>query len=197
MSSTAREYFTVDLRGLRVGLRARAASSGHTESTVLRSVLAAALGDCRIDLSPLSAGADGPMSPAQVKLSVRLPRTACSRLDRHARAAGLSRGVYLTRLIDGAPPLVASTDRAAMFNALNASSAELALLSRDINHLTQLLRASSLAAARAYRGLLDTLDGDVRKHLDLSASVIAKLTADRKGRAWLKPTTSNLTGSSP
>jgi hypothetical protein len=62
---------------------------------------------------------------AQVKLSVRLPRTASSRQDHNARAAGLSRGVYLARLIDGAPPVVASSDRAAMFNALNASSAEL------------------------------------------------------------------------
>ncbi len=90
------------------------------------------------------------MIAPQVKLSVRLPRTASSRLDRSARAAGLSRGVYLARLIDGVPPVVASSDRSAMFNALNASSNELALLSRDINHLTRLLRQGSFQAAREY-----------------------------------------------
>lgn len=179
MSSTRREFFTVDLRGLRAGLRARAASSGQTESAVLRSVLAAALGDRRIDLSPLFAGAEGPIGPAQVKLSVRLVKTASSRLDPNARAAGLSRGVYLTRLIDGAPPVVASSDRAAMFNALNASSAELALLSRDINHLTRLLRQGSFQAAREYSGRHESLDGVLRAHLALAAPVLAELSSMR------------------
>ena len=197
MTSSSREYFTVDLRGLRAALAARAARDGLTESDVLRSVLAAALQED--DGSPMPAVEQLDLGPPvrQVKLSVRVSPLAAHRLDRSARAAGLSRGAYLMRLIDGAPPVVPSAERAKGFAALNVSAGELALLSRDINHLTQLLRASSLAAARAYRGLLDTLDGDVRKHLDLSASVIAKLTADRKGRAWLKPTTSNLTGSSP
>jgi hypothetical protein len=39
----AREYFTVDLRGLRPALAARAAEHRMTESDVLRSALAAAL----------------------------------------------------------------------------------------------------------------------------------------------------------
>jgi hypothetical protein len=58
-------------------------------------------------------------------------------------------------------------ERAAGFAALNASASELAVLSRDINHLTHLLRIGSVAAAREYRGRLATLDGDVRKHLEL------------------------------
>src|SRR5664279_5556791 len=148
MSPPSREFFTVDLRGLRAGVRARAASNGLTESAVLRSVLAAGLGAEHSDSTAPSAGTGGTVFAPQVKLSVRLPRTTSSRLDRNARAAGLSRGVYLTRLIDGAPPVVASSDRAAMFNALNASSAELALLSRDINHLTRLLHQGSFQAAR-------------------------------------------------
>ena len=44
MSSPAREFFTLDLRGLRAGLRERAASQGLTESAVVRGILAAALG---------------------------------------------------------------------------------------------------------------------------------------------------------
>ena len=101
------------------------------------------------------------------------------------------------RLIDGAPPVIPSAERAKGFAALNASASELALLSRDLNHLTHLLRAGALAAAREYRGLLDTLDGDVRKHLDLSASVIAELMSDRKGRAWTKAASSRQTRSPP
>jgi mevalonate pyrophosphate decarboxylase len=101
------------------------------------------------------------------------------------------------RLIDSAPPVIPSTERVAGFAALNASASELALLSRDINHLTHLLRTGSFAAAREYRGRLDTLDGDVRKHLELSASVIAELMSDRRGRAWATSSTSALTGSPP
>jgi hypothetical protein len=197
MSSTSREYFTVDLRGLRAALAARAARDGITESDVLRSALSVTLREG--DPSPLRSVELLDLSPAirQIKLSVRVSPLAARRLDLNARDAGLSRGAYLMRLIDGAPPVIPSAERAAGFAALNASASELAIFSRDINHLTHLLRAGSLAAAREYRRLLDTLDGDVRKHLELSASVIAELMSDRKGRAWTKPASSIPTRSPP
>lgn len=176
MSSLSREFFTVDLRGLRAGLKSRAASLGLTESLVVRSILAAALGVERSDSSGPSAG---PMTTPQIKLSVRLPRTAASRLDRNARAAGLSRGIYPTRLIDGAPSVVASSDRAAMFNALNASSNELALLSRDLNHLTRLLRQGSSQAAREYTARHDSVDRIVQAHLALAAPILSELSSMR------------------
>ena len=179
MSSPSRKFFTVDLRGLRAGLRARAASHGLTESAVVRGILAAALGAEYSDSSAQSAGAGSPMTAPQVKLSVRLPRTAASRLDHSARAAGLSRGVYLTRLIHGASPVVASSDRAAMFNALNASSNELALLSRDMNHLTRLLRQGSFQAAREYTARHDSVDRIVQDHLTLAAPILAELSSMR------------------
>ena len=198
MSSTAREYFTVDLRGLRAALTARAARDGLTESDVLRSALAAALGGAGV-ASPIPIPGPRDRLPAgrHVKLSVRVSLLVAYRLDLNGRAAGLSRGAYLMRLIDAAPPVIPSIERAAGFAALNASASELAVLSRDINHLTHLLRTGSVAAAREYRGRLATLDGDVRKHLDLSAAVIAELMSDRKGRAWARPSTSSLTRSPP
>ena len=197
MTSSSREYFTVDLRGLRAALAARAARDGLTESDVLRSVLAAALQED--DGSPMPAVEQLDLGPPvrQVKLSVRVSPLAAHRLDRSARAAGLSRGAYLMRLIDGAPPVVPSAERAKGFAALNVSAGELALLSRDINHLTHLIRGSHLAAARAYREMFDTLDGDVRKHLELSASVITELMSDRKGRAWTRRVPSTPTRSPP
>jgi hypothetical protein len=178
--AAAREFFTVDLRGLRGALSARAAATGVTESDVLRSALAAAL-------HAASAAPHGPApsaAPSQslLKLSTRLPRSAAERLDRQARAAGLSRGAYLKRLIDGAPPVVAATDKAACAAALSASAAELALLSRDITRLTLMLRQGNLESAKQYRHLLDTLDADVRAHLDLAAAVLADLAPRRTAR---------------
>jgi hypothetical protein len=72
MTSTAREYFTVDLRGLRPALAARAQRDDLTESDVLRSALAAALREG--DASPMLAVDLLDLSPAirRVKLSVRV-----------------------------------------------------------------------------------------------------------------------------
>ena len=175
MSATPREFFTVDLRGLRAALSRRATEAGITESDVLRSALAVALGDGGGD--PLNSPATGDASAAQpqVKLSVRITCPAAERLDRKARAAGLSRGAYLTGLIDGAPAVVAATDRRVGFAALSASAAELALLSRDIHYLTHLLRCGEFGPAQAYRERLETLDADVRQHLDRSAAAFAEL----------------------
>jgi hypothetical protein len=194
----AREYFTVDLRGLRAALAARAAERRMTESDVLRSALAVALdADPRIAITTDFGGGPSPTPPTphtphtsptpQVKLSVRLTRLASQRLDRQARAAGLSRGAYLSRLIDGAPPVTASADRKAAAAALSQSSAELAVLSRDINHLTQLVRRGAMDAALQYRERLDHLDVDVRSHLDKVAAVLAELAPARTGTRRAAP----------
>jgi len=129
MTSSAREFFTVDLRGLRAALSARAARDGLTESDVLRSALAVALRDLDV-ASPTPAVGLRERSPAtrHVKLSVRVSTLVAHRLHLNGRAAGLSRGAYLMRLIDGAPPVIPSAERVAGFAALNASASELALL---------------------------------------------------------------------
>jgi hypothetical protein len=180
MPAAAREFFTVDLRGLRAALATRAVSQGVTESDVLRSALAAALGSgaCSAAVEPPGQNNASHIN-GSIKLSVRLPRLAAHRLDHQARAAGLSRGAYLSCLIQGAPPVMASADRSAGFAALNASSTELAVLSRDINHLTTLLRRGAVEAARPYRERLDTLDADVRAHLDKAGLALAELSSAR------------------
>lgn len=176
--STAREYFTVDLRGLRAALSARANADGITESEVLRSALAAKLGPH--DVAATQSGArTAPERRSIAKLSIRVTHLAAHRLDRNARAAGLSRGTYLTHLIDGAAPVVASPDRVALASALKQSAGELAVLSRDIHHLTELLRRGSVEAARQYRSRLDTIDADVRMHLERSGKVLAELSLAR------------------
>jgi hypothetical protein len=177
MPSVAREYFTVDLRGLRAALAARAARDGMTESDVLRSALAAALGNDHVaSAGPPTSHREVPPRGWKVKLSVRLLRPAAIRLGLNAGAAGLSRGAYLTRLVNGAPAVASSADRAALANALNNSSAELAIMSRDINHLTQLLRKGSVEAARSYAARHEALDADVRAHLARAAAVLAEIS---------------------
>lgn len=179
MAAAAREYFTVALRGLRAALAARATHDGLTESDVLRSALATMLATGQDDtceaIEPIAARSTSP----HAKLSVRLMHSAASRLDTDARAAGLSRGAYLARLIQITPPVASSTERIAACKALNNSSEELAVMSRDINHLTQLLRQGSIAAAKAYAARHETLDRDVRSHLALAATVLADLSAMR------------------
>lgn len=176
MPSTAREYFTVDLRGLRVALAARAAADGLTESDVLRSALVAKLGaDTRVSMPALSKVAPTAGRHSRAKLSVRLTHVAAHRLDQNSRAAGVSRGAYLTGLINRVAPVVASSDRIALSSALNHSAEELAVLGRDIRQLIQLLNTGALEAARRYRQRFDTLDVVVHKHLELSARVLAEL----------------------
>ncbi len=178
MQASAREYFTVDLRGLRAALAARAVCDGVTESDVLRSALAVALGSRADALSqPITETLRRDLT--QVKLSVRLMRPAACRLNQDARTAGLSRGAYLTRLVLAAPPVAASADRSAACKALNKSSEELAVMSRDINHLTLLLRRGSGEAAKSYTERHENLDRDVRAHLALAAAVLADLSAMR------------------
>ena len=183
MSSPSREFFTVDLRGLRAALAARAAAENVTESDVLRSALATSLGDGRTRVSGPANEAVGGRSPAtQVKLSVRLARPAANLLDQNARAAGLSRGAYLARLIHGAPPVTSSADRAAACRALNNSSEGLALLSRDIDRLTPFLRRGSLEATRIYAARQETQEKVVRAHLALAAAVLADISSMRLDR---------------
>jgi hypothetical protein len=192
MPAAARQFFTIDLRGLRAALSARAASLGLSESDVLRGALAAALvSSTDTKDSDIAASSSCDNTPSrtnqQIKLSTRLPRLAATRLDYNARAAGLSRGAYLTRLIEGAPTVATSADRKAGFAALSASSAELALLSRDIHHLTVLLKAGDIDAARPYRALLDTLDGSVRAHLAKATCTLTDLSVEAKAARPRQP----------
>jgi len=69
--------------------------------------------------------------------------------------------------------------------ALVASSAELSTLSRNIQHLTSLLRLGEVCAAREYREMLDTLTEDVLRHLVLASKVLAQLRP--RGRSEALP----------
>ena len=62
-----------------------------------------------------------------------------------ARRAGLSPGDYVAGLVAGVPALMGGASRADHIAALIASSAELSTLTRNIHHLTSLLRQGNPA----------------------------------------------------
>ena len=176
MNTHSHDFVTVDMRGLKAALVARAQAQRASVSELVRGAIAR-----QLDLtegSDADRAADAPATGSlstTVKLSIRFTPAEAARLSAGARAAGLSRGAYLAGLIDGVAALSGGASRADHLAALIASSAELSTLSRDIHHLTSLLRQGNVYAAQEYRGRLDTLAGDVRRHLALAAGVLANL----------------------
>ena len=183
MNTSTHDFVTVDMRGLKAALVARAQADRVSVSVLVRSAVAR---DLRLavdgEVSLIDGPTDRPSSATTVKLSIRMTADEARQLAAGARAAGLSRGAYLAGLIANVPVLSAGGGRAAHIAALMASSAELATLSRNIHRLTALLRQANVEPARPYREMLDTLAGDVRRHLELAARALADLQP-RGGKA--------------
>jgi len=99
-------------------------------------------------------------------------------LDAACRA-GLTPGAIRRRAGGGRARAVRRSNRADHIAALIASSGELSTLSRNIRHLTRLLREGNVRAALEYRDMLATLDGDIRGHLTLASAVLADLRPRR------------------
>ena len=177
MNPSAHDFVTVNMRGFKAALVARARAERVSVSLLVRSAVAGHLG--------LSAGADQrqvaePISDAMVKLSIRLTQAEARHLAAGARTAGLSRGAYLAGLIADVPVLTTGASRIDHLAALIASSAELSTLSRNVHQLTSLLRQHDVTPARRYRVMLDSLTGDVRRHLMLASRVLADLQPSRR-----------------
>lgn len=176
MNTTAHDFVTVDMRGLKAALVARAQADRVSLSVLVRHAVARDLGlPAESELQRTGVRNGVASSLASVKLSIRVTAGEARQLAAGARAAGLSRGAYLAALIANVPALLAGGGRAEHIAALMASSAELATLSRNIHRLTALLRQANVELARPYREMLDTLASDVRCHLELASQVLANL----------------------
>jgi hypothetical protein len=176
MNTHSHDFVTVDMRGLKAALVARAQVQRVSVSVLVRGAVARDLG--RADVAeplPSAAPAGNASRATRVKLSIRMTPEEAEQLAAGARAAGLSRGAYLSGLIANVPVLTSGANRADHIATLVASSAELSTLSRNIHHLTSLLREGKVRPALEYREMLDTLAGDVRGHLTLASSVLADL----------------------
>jgi hypothetical protein len=174
----------------RIEFVARAQAERVSVSALVRGAVARELGlsMAAVDQQATSAGATS--SAASVKLSIRMTPEEAEQLAAGARAAGLSRGAYLSGLIANVPVLTSGANRTDHVATLVASCAELSTLSRNIHHLTSLLREGNARPALAYRDMLDTLAGDVHRHLTLAASVLADLRPrSRSSDASTHPTT--------
>jgi hypothetical protein len=178
LASSARDRISVDLHGLRAALVARAQAERVDVSVVVRRAIERELGVA----VATAEFADEPRCPhpARVKLSIRLTSAEAEQLAAGAVRAGLSRSAYVAGLLAEVPLLTSgSAARPDLLAALNASCAELSTLTRNLHHLTTLLRQGQVRAAVEYREMLDTLGGDVREHLAMTASLLAELRPAR------------------
>ena len=184
LNTTAHDFVTVDMRGLKAALVARAQAERVSVSVLVRGAVARDFGLAADgEASRMDAFTAGPASAATVKLSIWMSAEEARQLAAGARAAGLSRGAYLAGLITNVPVLSAGGGRAEHIATRIASSAELSTLSRNIHRLTALLRQANVEPARPYREMLDTLASDVRRHLESASRVLADLQPQGRSAA--------------
>jgi len=180
MAPSSRDRISVDLHGLRSALVERAQARRASVSELVREAVERELGLIDGSKEPGSATRPAASAGSTVKLTIRLTSGEAERFDAGARRAGLSRSAFLAGLLADVPALSGGgSSRLDCLAALTASSAELSTLSRNINHLTALLRKGEVRPAQEYRRMLDTLGNDVREHLILAASVLAALRPAR------------------
>ena len=180
MNTPSHEFVTVDMRGLKAALVARAQARRVSVSVLVRAAVERELGFVDVTAEPEGAMRPESSTGSIVKLSIRLTSGEAEQFDAGARRAGLSRGAFLAGLLANVPSLSGGTgSRLDCLAALTASCAELSTLSRSVNHLAALLRQGEVGPAQQYRRLLDTLGDDVRAHLSLAASVLADLRPAR------------------
>lgn len=181
MSPSSRDRLSVDLHGLKAALFDRAHALGVSPSSLVRSNLAEALGQAQAIDSQRSMPRRRRGQGDRVRLCLRMSREGARATLEASRRSGLSPGDYVVGLVSNVPVLSSGSCRTDHIAALVASNAELSTLSRNIHRLTALLRQANVEPARPYRAMLDTLAGDVRRHLDLAAGVLAELRPRKPG----------------
>jgi hypothetical protein len=183
LAPSARDRISVDLHGLKAALVARAQAERVYVSVVVRRAIERELGVAGGTTEPTGEPYSPHAAGGFVKLSIRLTRAESAQLAAGAARAGLSRGAYVAGLLAEVPLLTrGSADRSDVLAALSASCAELSTLTRNLHHLTALLRQGQVRAALEYREMLDTLGGDVREHLEMAAGLLAELRPARPSR---------------
>lgn len=94
MNTTAHDFVTVDMRGLKAALVARAQAERLSVSVLVRAAVARDLGvPIEGEAGRVDAPTVGPSSAASVKLSIRMTNEEARQLAAGARASGLSREI--------------------------------------------------------------------------------------------------------
>lgn len=175
MNHKLRERISIDLQGLKAPLVARSQATGISPSEIVRKALEHALDTTAVPKveegkQPLIRRAGG-----RVRLCLRMDSEDVQVLRVTARRAGLSAGDCVAGLVAGAPVLTTVGGRSEHIAALATSNAQLSGLSRNIHALTRFLTLGNVPQALVYRDTLRTLDGDIRRHLNQAAALMADL----------------------
>ena len=183
MNTPSHDFVTVEMRGLKAALVLRAQAQRVSVSALVRRAVVREVGlDDAPDVKRVGQLGDSPAEaspPTTVKLSIRFTAAEAAQLAAAARMAGQSRAAFLSGLLAGVPVLTSGASRADHLAALIESSAEISTLSRNIHHLTSLLRQGAFRSAQEYRPMLDTLGADVRAHLTVASGALAELQPRR------------------
>lgn len=175
MEPSSRNRISVDLHSLKALLMERAQALGVSPSHLVRKALADELGWSVGEVVDSSEKRTARRASERARLCLRMGNDESAATLAAARRAGMSPGRYVAQLVAGVPAIQEGGRHADHVAALTASNAELSTLSRNIHHLTNLLRRGDVVPALAYSDMLNTLDGDVRRHLALAAGALANL----------------------
>lgn len=175
MENPSRERISIDLQGLKAPLMARSETLGVSPSVLVRKALEQALetaaepAQCSFRRTPRKHPGD------RTRLCLRMGHEDALAVLAAARRADMSPGNYVVGLVAGVPVLLNSGGGPEHIAALTASNFEMSSLSRNIHALTRLLTQAKVPQARVYRDMLDTLNGDVRRHLVLCSRALTEL----------------------
>lgn len=174
MAQPSRDRVGVDLRGIGDAVRSAARARHSTVAALARDALVEAIG--RPSTLPEAGSVDFGQAEI-VKLTLRMRRADADALILTAAGLGLSYGEYVARLVRQTPLPVPARERAADRAALMASSDNLAALSVDLGAFMRLLRMGKSDEVEKYLRRIETVDQEIRRHLDrVSALIAADLT---------------------
>jgi len=197
MAPSSRDRISVDLHGLKAALFERARTVGVSPSVWVRATLAQALGVPAEQQISLAAPHLKASSAGRVRLTLRMNREQAVATSDAARQAGMTPGDFVADLVAGVPAVTGSPGRADYIATLVASCAELSTFSRNLNHLTHLLRQGAYRPAEEYRPMLNTLGADVRAHLALATRALADLRPRRGTGVHPSSATARTPGAAP
>ncbi len=184
-----RKRLSIDLRAHGSALEALASSRRLPLTAVVRTALSewlasqVAAGGAPSNGVAAVSGAMPGSSVGLTKVTLRLPVAAALVLARSARAAEMSQGLLVARLLEGMPSPQASADLKEARRALLGSTATLAALSSDLQALERCLGRYRSVDLEACQAVLDPLPAAVHQHLASASALMAALAPSRRSSA--------------
>lgn len=183
-STGRRERVSIDLRGHGAALNALAQSKQMPVSALVRKILAEWLhARSFVDEAHAVGTVPSRSVDAITKVTLRIPARHAVGLACAARAADLSQGAYVMRLLDGQQPAPVARDQHENRLALVRSTAMLAALSSDLHALLRAMRQASLPDTAACMTVVAEVSDAVHLHLVAAAPLMAAIAPSRRAAA--------------